>query len=87
MDGPCAINFRLIIPEVTFDNLHQKMVKIKIEGKKAVFFTSVLGYYEIPLAPFGNQNTMEGVVESHGVKLTYQFNIRYPSGRITKTKF
>jgi hypothetical protein len=62
------------------------MIKIKIEGKKMLLFNSVLAYMEIPLTNFSNQNSIDGVAESSGVKVTYQFNMRTPQKRVTKTK-
>lgn len=85
-EGACNVDFLLKITEEALKELTKKVVKVKIEGKKMVVFNSVLAYVEIPLTEFAHKNCVEGVVESGGIKITYQFNMRTPRGRVTKTK-
>lgn len=49
-------------------------------------FSSTLAQVEIPLSEFANKNSVDGVAESQGVKISYQLNMRTPRNRVTKTK-
>lgn len=52
-----------------------------------VVFNSVFGQMDVSLAEMAHKNSLDGVAESGSVKITYQFNIRAPVNRVSKTKF
>ena len=60
-EGPCAIDFLLKVTEEALKELTKKALRVKIDGKKLLVFSSTLAQVDIPLGEFANKNSVDGV--------------------------